>query len=62
VQDGEEFLIQPNLRSNNWDELQTRKRKIGNEANSAAIKNTSKVLSELPFSVLLHLQMFARKK
>jgi hypothetical protein len=52
VQDGEEFLIQPNLRSNNWDELQTRKRKIGNEANSAAIKNTSKVLSELPFSVL----------
>jgi len=42
--DGEEFSIQLNPRSNNWDELQTRKRKIGNEANSAAIKNTSKDL------------------
>jgi hypothetical protein len=42
--DGEEFSIQPNPRSNNWDELQTRKRKIGNEANSAAVKNTSKDL------------------
>ncbi len=62
MQDGEEFSIQPNPRSNNWDELQTRKRKIGNEANSAAIKNTSKVLSEFPFSVFLNLQMFARKK